>query len=106
MFILKNCNKKAITIKQLTQLEIGDYVTHIDHGIGKFEGLHKIENNGKYQEVIKLTYKEGDILYISIHSLHKITKFSASEGIDPKINQLGSPVWKKTKERTNGTRTY
>ena len=96
----KFTDKKAITIKQLTQLNIGDYVTHIDHGVGVFEGLHKIENNGKHQEVLKLIYKEGDILYISIHSLHKISKFSASEGVDPKINQLGSPIWKKTKERT------
>lgn len=96
----KFTDKQAITIKQLTQLEIGDFVTHIDHGIGRFEGLHKIEKNGKHQEVIKLTYKEGDILYISIHSLHKISKFSGKEGTDPKINQLGSPVWKKTKQKT------
>ena len=96
----KFTEKQAITIKQLTSLEIGDFVTHIDHGVGKFEGLHKIENNGKYQEVIKLTYKEGDILYISIHSLHKIAKFSGKEGLKPKINQLGSPIWKKTKEKT------
>ncbi len=61
--------------------------------------MHKIENNGKYQEVIKLTYKQGDILYISIHSLHKIAKFSGKEGIEPKINQLGSPVWQKTKQK-------
>ena len=96
----KFTDKQAITIKQLTQLELGDYVTHIDHGVGKFEGLHKIENNGKYQEVLKLTYKGGDILYISIHSLHKIAKFSGKEGGEPKINQLGSPVWKKTKQKT------
>ena len=96
----KFTDKQAITIKQLTSLAVGDYVTHIDHGIGKFEGLHKIENKGKYQEVIKLSYKDGDILYISIHSLHKIAKFSAKEGIEPKINQLGSPVWKKTKQKT------
>ena len=96
----KFTDKQAITIKQLTQLEIGDFVTHIDHGIGRFEGLHKIKKNGKQQEVIKLTYKEGDILYISIHSLHKISKFSGKEGTEPKINQLGSPVWKKTKQKT------
>ena len=96
----KFTDKQAITIKQLTSLEIGDFVTHIDHGIGRFEGLHKIENQEKNQEVIKLTYKEGDILYISIHSLHKIAKFSGKEGIEPKINQLGSPAWKRTKEKT------
>lgn len=68
----KFTNNQAITIKQLTSLNFGDFVTHIDYGIGRFEGLHKIQNKGKYQEVIKLTYKQGDILYISIHSLHKI----------------------------------
>ena len=93
----KFTNNQAITIKQLNSLVIGDFVTHIDHGIGKFEGLHKIENNGKYQEVIKILYKQGDILYISIHSLHKISKFSGKEGLEPKINQLGSPTWQKTK---------
>ena len=93
----KFTNNQAITIKQLNSLVIGDFVTHIDHGIGKFEGLHKIENNGKYQEVIKILYKQGDILYISIHSLHKISKFSGKEGLEPKINQLGSPSWQKTK---------
>ena len=96
----KFINKKAITIRQLNSLEIGDYVTHIDHGIGRFNGLHKIENNGKSQEVIKLVYKEGDILYISIHSLHKIAKYSSKEGLVPKINQLGSPAWIKTKQKT------
>ena len=65
----KFTNDQAITIKQLNSLKIGDFVTHIDHGIGKFEGLHKIENNGKYQEVIKILYKQGDILYISVHAL-------------------------------------
>ncbi|MDC0204157.1 transcription-repair coupling factor, partial [Flavobacteriales bacterium] len=96
----KFTDKKAITIKQLTNLHLGDFVTHIDHGVGRFEGLHKIEINGQNQEVIKLTYKEGDILYISIHSLHKIAKFSGKEGFQPKMNQLGSPVWKKTKQKT------
>ncbi len=96
----KFTDKQAITIKQLTTLQVGDFVTHIDHGVGCFEGLHRIENNGKYQEVIKLTYKGGDILYISIHSLHKIAKFSGKEGMQPKINQLGSPAWKTTKQKT------
>jgi len=96
----KFTDKQAITLRQLTSLQIGDFVTHIDHGIGRFEGLHKIENNEKYQEVIKLTYKQGDILYISVHSLYKIAKFSAKEGMQPKIHQLGSPVWKKTKQKT------
>jgi len=96
---IKSTNNQAITIKQINSLEVGDFVTHIDHGIGRFEGLHKIENNGAPQEVIKLTYKDGDILYVSIHSLHKIAKFSAKEGMEPKISQIGSPIWKKTKEK-------
>lgn len=96
----KFTDKQAITIKQLTTLQVGDFVTHIDHGVGRFEGLHRIENNGRHQEVIKLTYKGGDILYISINSLHKIAKFSGKEGMQPKINQLGSPVWKTTKQKT------
>jgi len=93
-------DKNSITIKQITSLAIGDFVVHIDHGIGRFEGLHKIENDGKYQEVIKITYRDGDILYISIHSLHKVAKFSGKEGLEPKINQLGSPVWKNKKQKT------
>ena len=93
-------DKKAISIKDITKLNIGDFVTHIDHGIGRFEGLHKISTNNKKQEVIKILYKDGDILYVSIHSLHKISKFSAKEGMTPKINQLGSQVWKKIKQRT------
>ena len=93
-------DKQSITLKQLTNLKIGDYVTHIDHGIGQFNGLHKISNNDVKQEVIKLSYKGGDILYISIHSLHKITKYSGQEGRIPKINQLGTPTWSKSKEKT------
>ena len=92
--------EQAITIQQLTNLSIGDFVIHIDHGIGKYEGLHKIKVNDKKQEVLKLTYQNGDILYTSIHALHKIAKYSGKEGITPKINQLGSNVWKKKKEKT------
>ena len=83
-------DKQFITLKQLTNLQIGDFVTHIDHGVGEFNGLHKIDNNGKKQESIKLIYKDGDILYISVHSLHKISKYSGKEGHRPTINQLGS----------------
>ena len=96
----KFSKEKAITIQQLTNLSIGDFVIHIDHGIGKYEGLHKIKVNDKKQEVLKLTYQNGDILYTSIHALHKIAKYSGKEGITPKINQLGSNVWKKKKEKT------
>ena len=96
----KFSKEKAITIQQLTNLLIGDFVIHIDHGIGKYEGLHKIKTNGKDQEVLKITYQHGDILYTSIHSLHKIAKYSGKEGVTPKINQLGSQLWKKKKEKT------
>lgn len=93
-------NKQAITLKQLTNLQPGDFVTHIDHGIGKFAGLHKIDVNGKKQEAIKLLYRDNDTLFISIHSLHKIAKYSGKDGTDPKTNKLGSGQWQKTKAKT------
>ena len=101
-FKLKNgyAKKQAITLKELNTLEIGDYVTHIDHGIGKFGGLQKIDVNGKKQEAIKLIYGERDILYVSIHSLHKITRYSSKDGKAPKVYKLGSPAWKKLKAKT------
>ncbi len=92
--------KQAITLKELTNLEIGDYVTHMDHGIGKFGGLQKIDVEGKQQEAIKLIYGERDILYISIHSLHKISKFNGKDGRPPKIYKLGSGAWKRLKQKT------
>lgn len=103
-FQLKNgyAKKQAITLKELNKLEIGDYVTHIDHGIGKFGGLQKIDVEGKKQEAIKLMYGERDILYVSIHSLHKISKFNGKDGAPPKIYKLGSGAWKKIKEKTKG----
>ncbi len=101
-FHLKNgyAKKQAITLKELTNLEVGDYVTHIDHGIGKFGGLQKIEVEGKMQEAIKLVYGERDILYLSIHSLHKISKYNGKDGKPPKIYKLGSNAWKNLKEKT------
>ncbi len=101
-FHLKNgyAKKQAITLKELTNLEVGDYVTHIDHGIGKFGGLQKIEVEGKTQEAIKLIYGERDILYLSIHSLHKISKYNGKDGTTPKIYKLGSAAWKKLKQKT------
>ncbi len=92
--------KQAISLKELTSLHIGDYVTHIDHGIGKFGGLQKIEVEGKSQEAIKLMYGDRDILYISIHSLHKIAKYNGKDGTVPKIHKLGSGAWKKLKQKT------
>lgn len=101
-FQLKNgyAKKQAITLKELTNLEIGDYVTHIDHGIGKFGGLQKIDVEGKKQEAIKLVYGERDILYLSIHSLHKISKYNGKDGKPPKIYKLGSNAWKALKQKT------
>lgn len=92
--------KQAITLKELTQLEKGDYVTHIDHGIGKFGGLQKIDVDGNKQEAIKLVYGDGDILYLSIHALHKISKFNGKDGQPPKIYKLGSKAWKNLKQKT------
>ncbi len=92
--------KQAITLKELTALEVGDYVTHIDHGIGKFGGLMKIDNNGHKQEAIKLIYQNNDILYVSIHSLHKISKYNGKDGASVKVNKLGSPAWKNLKNKT------
>ena len=91
---------KAITLKTLRDLQPGDYVTHIDHGVGTYSGLQKIEVNGKTQEAVRIIYKEGDILYVNINSLHKISKYTGKEGTVPKINKLGSDVWAKLKEKT------
>lgn len=101
-FNVKNgyAKKQSITLKELTNLDIGDYVTHIDHGIGRFGGLQKIDVEGKQQEAIKLIYGERDVLYLSIHSLHKITKFNGKDGKPPKIYKLGSNAWKALKEKT------
>jgi len=92
--------KQAITLKELTSLHIGDYVAHIDHGIGKFGGLQKIDVEGKQQEAIKLIYADRDILYISIHSLHKISKYNGKDGTVPKIHKLGTGTWKKLTKKT------
>jgi transcription-repair coupling factor (superfamily II helicase) len=95
-------NGKAIlTLKELSQFQIGDYVTHIDHGVGQFGGLMKqVDANGKRQEVIKLIYKDGDVIFVSIHNLHRIAKYKGREGEPPKINKLGSGAWERLKERT------
>ena len=101
-FNIKNgySKKQTITLKELTQLSVGDYVTHIDHGIGKFGGLQKIQVEGKMQEAIKLVYADNDIVYVSIHSLHKISKYNGKDGTPPKIYKLGSNAWKVLKQKT------
>ncbi|MFL9844169.1 transcription-repair coupling factor [Flavobacterium rhizosphaerae] len=101
-FSIKNgySKKQTITLKELNSLSVGDYVTHIDHGIGKFGGLQKIEVEGKMQEAIKLVYADNDIVYVSIHSLHKISKYNGKDGAPPKIYKLGSAAWKNLKNKT------
>jgi transcription-repair coupling factor (superfamily II helicase) len=92
--------KVSLTLKELNQFQLGDFVTHIDHGVGQFGGLFKQEVNGKTQEVIKLIYKDNDIIFVSIHNLHKISKYKGKEGEPPKINKLGTGAWERLKERT------
>jgi len=91
---------KALTLKTLRELQPGDYVSHIDHGVGVYSGLQKIEANGRLQEAARIQYKDGDLLYVNISSLHKISKYSGKEGSIPKMNKLGSDVWAKLKEKT------
>lgn len=93
-------SKEALTLREFYNLKPGDYVTHIDHGIGKFAGLEKILINGKEQEALRLVYKENDILYVSIHSLHRISKYSGGEGVEPTLNKLGSAAWTNLKNKT------
>ncbi len=92
--------QQALTIRELNELHPGDYVTHIDHGVGQYSGLETIEVNGKQQEAIRLIYRGNDILYVSIHSLHRIARYSGQEGKQPKIDKLGSNAWKNLKQRT------
>ncbi len=101
-FKAKNAFAKSeqLTLKDLMSLKIGDYIAHIDHGIGKFMGLVKVNNNGKVQECFKLTYKNNDLLYVSIHSLHKISKYSGPYGKELVLSKLGSPAWKSLKQKT------
>ena len=92
--------KQALTLKEIYNLQKGDYVTHIDHGIGQFSGLETIDVNGKPQEAIRLVYKDGDVLYVGIHSLHRISKFTGKEGTVPKMNKLGTQAWTTLKNKT------
>lgn len=91
---------EQLTLKDLMSLKIGDYITHIDHGIGKFMGLVKVNNDGNIQECFKLSYKNGDLLYVSIHSLHKISKYNGAEGKEIVLSKLGSTAWKSLKQKT------
>lgn len=101
-FKAKNAFAKSeqLTLKDLMSLKVGDYITHIDHGIGKFMGLVKVNNNGKVQESFKLVYKNGDLLYVTIHALHKISKYNGPDGREIVLSRLGSPAWKSLKQKT------
>ncbi|MEZ5000354.1 MAG: CarD family transcriptional regulator [Bacteroidales bacterium] len=92
--------KESLTMKEITGLNPGDFVVHIDHGIGRFGGLEKIEVNGKVQEAIKLVYRDNDILFVGIHALHRISKYKGKDGSEPKIYKLGSGAWQKLKSTT------
>lgn len=91
---------EALTLKELFELKPGDYVTHIDYGVGRFSGLEKVTTNGRSQELIRLIYKGNDVLYISIHGLHKISRYVGREGEMPQLNRLGSKTWQVLKQRT------
>ncbi|MBW7867455.1 MAG: transcription-repair coupling factor [Brumimicrobium sp.] len=92
--------QQALTLKELQSLQKGDFVTHIDHGVGRFSGLETIDVNGKPQEAIRLVYKDNDVLYVSIHSLHRISKFTGKDGTPPTMHKLGSQTWSKLKQKT------
>ena len=91
---------ESFTLKEIQNLNPGDFVTHIDHGVGRFAGLEKIINNGKEQEAVKLLYKDNDVLLVSVHSLHKISKYAGKEGNVPRIDKLGSSQWQTLKSKT------
>ncbi|MBK5721992.1 transcription-repair coupling factor [Dysgonomonas sp. Marseille-P4677] len=92
--------KFALSLKELQQFQIGDYIVHIDHGVGQFGGLVRSDMNGKMQELIKLIYLNNDSIFVSLHSLHKISKYRGKEGEPPRINKLGTGAWNKIKEKT------
>ena len=92
--------KEALSIKELAGLNPGDYVVHVDHGIGKFGGLERIDVNGRKQEAVRLVYKDNDVLFVNIHSLHKISKYKGKEGQSPRVYKLGTGAWQKLKQKT------
>ena len=92
--------KIALSLKELNQIEVGDFIVHIDHGVGKFGGLVRVNTNGTMQEVVKLIYQNDDILFVSIHALHKLAKYRAKEGNPPRVNKLGTGAWEKMKDKT------
>ena len=91
---------KALSLRMLRELRPGDFVTHIDYGVGRYSGLEKLDINGHIQESVRLVYKNNDLLYVSINALHKISKYVGKEGSAPKLNKLGTDTWKTIKNRT------
>jgi transcription-repair coupling factor (superfamily II helicase) len=92
--------RDSMTVRELTDLNPGDYIVHVDHGIGRFGGLEKVEVNGRMQEAIKLVFKDNDILYVGIHALHRISKYKGKDDSPPRINKLGTGAWQKVKQST------
>lgn len=92
--------KLALSLKELSAIEPGDYIVHVDHGVGRFAGLMRTNVSGRVQEMIKLTYANNDTIFVSIHSLHKLAKYRGKEGVPPKVNKLGTGAWNRMKERT------
>ena len=92
--------KAIMTLKEINQLQVGDYVVHVDHGIGQFAGLVTTHFNGRSQETIKLVYRNNDTIFVSIHNLHRIAKYKGKDGSTPTISRLGSGAWERMKERT------
>lgn len=95
----KSTKSKALTLNELKMLHPGDYVVHVEYGVGRFAGLEKIEVNGKLQEAVRLIFRDDDLLFVNIHSLHKISKYSGQEGTAPPMSKLGSPDWENKKKR-------
>ncbi|MBO7055836.1 MAG: transcription-repair coupling factor [Bacteroidales bacterium] len=96
----KVISSESLTIQDLKELNPGDFVVHIDFGIGKFAGLERIVNNGNVQEAVKLVYRDNDLVYVNINGLHKISKYRGKEGVTPTLHKLGSAVWQNTKQKT------
>ncbi|GGZ19286.1 transcription-repair-coupling factor [Echinicola pacifica] len=95
----KASKTKALTLKELKTLQAGDYVVHVDYGVGRFAGLEKVEVNGNFQEAVRLIFRDDDLLYVNIHALHKISKYSGQEGNMPTMSKLGSPEWENKKKK-------
>lgn len=95
----RSSKSKALTLKELNSLQPGDFIVHVDYGVGRFAGLEKVDVNGKHQEAIRLVFRDDDLLYVNIHSLHKISKYSGQEGTHPPMSKLGSPEWENKKRK-------